>query len=44
MDNLQLPQDVEVVETGPLETLEFVQVAADGKTAADCASGTGFEK
>ena len=44
MNNLQLPPGVEVVETTPLETVEFVQVAADGKTAADCASGTGFGK
>ena len=39
MNNLGLPEGVTVVDTTPLETVEFVQVAADGKVSANCASG-----
>ena len=39
MTTLQLPEGVTVVDTTPLETVEFVQVAADGKVSANCASG-----
>ena len=37
---LELPDDVEVAATGPVELVEFVQTAADGSVAADCSSGT----
>ena len=45
---LQMPEGAEVVATSPIETLEFVQTAADGSDAADCSSGScqcsdGFE-
>ena len=39
MNNLRLPEGVVVLDTTPLETIEFVQVAADGKVSANCASG-----
>ena len=37
---LELPDDVEVAATGPVELVEFVQTTADGSVAADCSSGT----
>ena len=37
---MQIPDEVEVAATGPIETVEFVQTAADGSVAADCASGS----
>ena len=33
---MDMPDDVEVAATGPVETVEFVQTAADGSVAADC--------
>ena len=38
--DLELPENTEVAATGPIETVEFVQIAADGSIAADCSSGT----
>ena len=38
--NIALPEGVTVLETTPVKVTEFVQVAADGETAADCSSGT----
>ena len=38
--DLELPEDVEVAATGPVETVEFVQTAADGSVTADCISGS----
>jgi len=37
---MDLPDDVEVAATGPVETVEFVQTASDGSVAADCSSGS----
>ena len=37
---MDMPDDVEVAATGPVETVEFVQTAADGSVAADCSSGS----
>ena len=37
---LELPDEVELAATGPVETLEFIQTAADGSVTADCASGS----
>ena len=38
--NLELPEGVEVAATGPVETVEFVQTAADGSITANCISGS----
>ena len=38
--DMELPEDVEVAATGPVETVEFVQTASDGSVAADCSSGS----
>ena len=38
--DLELPEDVEVAATGPVETVEFVQTAADGSITANCISGS----
>merc|ERR1719220_606764 len=38
--DLELPEDVEVAATGPVETVEFVQTAADGSVTANCISGS----
>ena len=37
---MELPENVEVAATGPIETIAFIQTAADGSIAADCSSGT----
>ena len=37
---MELPAGVEVAATGPVETVQFVQTAADGSIAADCSSGS----
>ena len=37
---MKMPDGVEVLATSPVETVEFVQTAADGSIAADCSSGT----
>ena len=37
---MELPVNIEVAATGPIETVSFVQTAADGSVAADCSSGT----
>ena len=37
---MELPDGVEVLAISPIETVEFVQTAADGSTAADCSSGS----
>ena len=38
--DLEMPNDVQVAATGPIETVEFVQTATDGSVAADCSSGS----
>ena len=38
--NMEIPDDVKVAATGPIETIEFVQTAVDGSVAADCSSGS----
>ena len=38
--NMQLPENIEVAATGPIEVVSFVQTAADGTVAADCSTGT----
>ena len=35
-----MPDNVDVAATGPIETVEFVQSAADGSVSADCSSGS----
>ena len=37
---MKMPDDVEVVKTFPIETVEFYQKTADGSIAADCSSGS----
>ena len=37
---MELPEDVEVAVTGPVETVQFVQTAADGFVSANCISGS----
>ena len=37
---MELPENVEVVATGPIETVSFVQTASDGSVTADCISGS----
>ena len=37
---MTFPDDVKIAATSPIETVEFVQTAADGSVAADCSSGT----
>ena len=37
---MEMPDNVEVVATGPIETVEFIQSAADGSISADCSSGS----
>jgi len=37
---MELPEDTEVVATGPIETVEFVQTSNDGSVSADCISGS----
>ena len=37
---MEFPDGVKVAATSPIETVEFVQTAADGSIAADCSSGT----
>ena len=37
---LQVPDDIEVAVTGPVENIEFIQTTADGSIAADCSSGS----
>ena len=37
---MELPAGVEVAATSPVETIQFVQTAADGSIAADCSSGS----
>ena len=37
---MNMPDDVEIAATSPVETVEFVQTAADGSVAADCLSGS----
>ena len=36
---MEIPDNVRVAATGPIETVSFVQTAADGSVAADCSSG-----
>jgi len=40
LNDLQMPDDIEVAATSPIEVVEFVQTAADGSVAADCSSGS----
>ena len=37
---MSLPGNYQVAATGPIETVEFVQMSNDGSVAADCSSGT----
>ena len=37
---MELPANIEVAATGPIEVVSFVQTSADGTVAADCSSGT----
>ena len=37
---MKIPDDVEVVKTFPIETVEFYQTTADGSIAADCSTGS----
>ena len=37
---MEMPDNVGVAATGPIETVEFVQSAADGSVSADCSSGS----
>ena len=37
--DMELPQNIEVAATGPIEIVKFVQTAPDGSVAADCSSG-----
>jgi len=37
---LELPDNVEVAATSPVETIAFVQTTADGSVASDCSSGS----
>ena len=34
------PDDIEILETGPIETVQFVQKSSDGSIAADCSTGS----
>ena len=38
--DMELPNDAQVAATGPIETVEFVQTAADGSITADCSTGS----
>ena len=38
--NMELPANIKVAATGPIEVVSFIQTAADGTVAADCSSGT----
>ena len=38
--DMEMPSDVRVTATGPIETVEFVQTTNDGSVAADCSSGS----
>ena len=38
--DMDLPDDVEVAATSPVETVEFVQTASDSSVVADCSSGS----
>ena len=38
--DMEMPSDVQVAATGPIETVEFVQTTFDGSVAADCSSGS----
>ena len=38
--NMELPANIEVAATGPIEVVSFIQTAADGTVAADCSTGT----
>ena len=38
--DMEMPGDVQVAATGPIETVEFVQTTTDGSVAADCSSGS----
>ena len=40
LEDIQLPSDVTVLETKPIEVLKFVQLAPDRSKAADCSSGS----
>ena len=37
---MKLPDGVQVAATSPIETVEFVQTAADGSITADCSTGS----